>query len=222
MSQYIISPEERALRSAWINNHEGLKRELGGQDANFPERERMKAPEEEPQEGPRSPFRHAGSLYPTEALEMLVASREEPDVPIDGQMERMLGSWIANSIVDYPIYIQDLFRAIHKLKCLPGVYLRLNLACLAIPPMRRQGEAGDDGPEVFTGWRRRRMRRLLGEHKLYCPHIQQVYDRLREIHYTYNLEQALLGWMGYLIVKRVALKAKEAPEVKLPLLGFSG
>jgi hypothetical protein len=222
---FIISAEEQAFRAAWINHHEGLKRELAGEDGKFPKIDHDEdAAAVDPEEGPWSPYRHAGSLYPAEALEVLAESRDEPEVPIDGTMERLLGSWIASHITDYPAYVQDLFAAINKLKCLPGVYLRLNLACLAQPTMRPQGGISFDGPEIFVGKRRRQVRRFLMEQRLFSPHIQQVYDGLREAHNSYSLEQALLGWMGYLIVKRVVLKAGSAPEaadIQFPLLGFS-
>lgn len=165
-------------------------------------------------------FTYADILYPASALDKLALSRTplwDKSINIDTKLKSMLGQWL-RAVKDYREYAAQLFAAIHLRKCEDGVFLRLNLECLAPPDIStttisvRGRTITLQKPTRTTITMRDNLKRFLSEHRRYIADMNTIYDRLKTIHVSYDLEQALLGWAGFLVLRAAA---KNSPDVRL-------
>lgn len=169
-------------------------------------------------------FKYHDILYPAEALSILAMSRQmlEHFNP-DNLLEAKLAEWLQRNVIDYNQYSLKLFEAIGELGCMEGVYLRANLLIIAPPEPTRVRIAGGNRrrPQVVErvphkslgSTQRRRLRDMLVEKKRFDGNLNSVYHRLGRLHTQYNLEQALLSWMGYILMKTAAGKEPSVPRL---------
>jgi len=152
-------------------------------------------------------------LYPKEAIDILCLSRSDKwpiNGPPDPILEKVLTLWLRDRI-DPNQYSIQLFEAIKKLDCLDGVYLRLNFDIITQPTatyIKVDGVTKNKSKTQFSGETRIRIKQFLKQDGKYLSHIDDVYNGLRRIHEQYDLEQSLLAWMAYLVIKAVAENAQ--------------
>jgi hypothetical protein len=159
-------------------------------------------------------FPYADRLYPKEALTILALSRTcfWPGDDVDAILETMLTQWLRETISDTRAYTHMLWDAINTLGSSQGVFLRLNLNCVAgisqnrITVTTRFGTVTQERAprrDTLQGVARERIKNFLRHQNAYCPDLSIVYNRLKQIHNQYNLEQALVGWMGYVVLRTI-------------------
>lgn len=159
--------------------------------------------------------KYAGILYPEEAVAMLQLSRSRhwPGYSPDGVLEYCLVEWMSKIEQSPEEYAQNLFNALHELDCLEGVYLRLNHDVIALMDMSTIRITTPIGStvhkkrprrDVLIGETRKRVKTFLQKEGKFAGHIDVVYSGLQRVHATYDLEQSLLSWMGYIIVRTIA------------------
>jgi len=190
-------------------------------------------------------MRHCNELYPIEAASILQLSRTKwwPGFDVDAVLEACMTEWLQRKVQgahedDYiATFSKLLLNALEELKCLEGVYLRLNHDVVAQPdlssvrivtPVGTVTHRTEPRRNVLMGAVRERVRTLLQSQNAYANQLDVIYNGLQRIHQTYNLEQSLLSWMGYLIVRSVAanqqpiitenqlLIAQQQPRIEAP------
>jgi hypothetical protein len=155
-------------------------------------------------------YHYTNILYPADALTILAFSRSihwPTSLQPDFVLETLLLNWLRT--ISITNYTKDLFEAMQKLKCEDGMFLRLNFDTIAQPDMTSikiynteiKTEQNKPKSTAFTGELRRNMRQFLIDYGRFTTNIDTLYTGLETIHYQYNLEQSLLSWMGYIIVK---------------------
>jgi|19_taG_2_1085344.scaffolds.fasta_scaffold00118_15 hypothetical protein len=160
-------------------------------------------------------LKYANELYPIEATTILQLSRTShwPGYEPDVVLEKCLTIWLERKIDDPNIYSVSLLRALEELDCLEGVYLRLNFDAVAQPeissvrittPLGTTTQKREPRKSVLMGAARKRIREFLKGQQKYSANLNPIYSGLQRIYQTYDLEQSLLSWMGYLVVRSVA------------------
>lgn len=120
-------------------------------------------------------------------------------------------------------------KAIDARDCMDGVFLRLNLNAIAKPennqitiisgqtvnhkwmtqqrPTKEVTITRTPKKDAFVGQLRDKIKQFLQSQNRYTSSIDAVYSGLHKSHISFDFEQALLGWMGYLILRTIAEKA---------------
>jgi hypothetical protein len=155
-------------------------------------------------------------LYPERAAEILQLSRTRywPGYEVDAVLEACLTKWIKENVGDLDEYARILYEAIIELECTDGLFLRLNHDVVAQPDTSTirvsttQGsvEVGSGQPrrQVLMGRARQHMKVLLQREGQYASSLDVIYNGLKRIHDSHTIEQSLLSWMGYLVVRSIA------------------
>lgn len=168
---------------------------------------------------PRNTFKYIDKLYPELAMKVILLSKTRywPGCDIDAVLEGILLDWISQNINDMQLYVQDLLDAIKETKCMAGALLRLNLNAIAQPsydtitiitPDNKHTTIREQPRKsVFTGSMRRKVISFLQQQDKYVPNINTIYNSIQHIHTYYNNEQALLGWMGYIVLRAILEKS---------------
>lgn len=160
-------------------------------------------------------YKYADKLYPRDALTVLALSRTRfwPGFDTDAVLETMLSQWLQQVIENYTIFARRLFEAAHERDCLDGIFLRLNHDIIIQPEVTRISIATKFGAvtqereprrQVLTGEARERVKRFLQQQRKFTGEINIVYEGLSRIYRQYDLEQSLISWMGYLVMRAIA------------------
>lgn len=156
--------------------------------------------------------KYADKLYPRLALSILALSRTNNwpyDINIDKYLEAMLVEWSHNNINDPQTYVSDLLSAIDHRQCINGILTRLNYHVLV---QDEDDEIVIRGIEIkkpikqqnFNSDLKRKIAIFLKSQNNFTNKISEVYKTLSNNHESYDHEQALMSWMGYLIIKTIA------------------
>lgn len=163
-----------------------------------------------------SEAQYEDTLYPRQAALILTLSRTRywPGFEVDAILEACLSQWIKENVENLDDYARQLYEAILELDCIDGLFLRLNHDVVAQPDTSTirvstshgSVEVGSSQPrrQVLLGKARQHMKTLLQREGQYMGSLDHVYAGLKNIHDSHNIEQALLSWMGYLIVRSLA------------------
>lgn len=158
-------------------------------------------------------FRHINKIYSEEAAEALLLSSTNywPGADLDDVLEGILLIWLKNKNPnDIREYVAALSDAINESNCMEGIYLRLNLNTVTHPlPDNIRihthfGTVSQTKPphkSAFTGELRDKMKSFLIQEEQYTGSLNIIYDRLAGIKQEYTLEQNLLSWMGYIVIR---------------------
>lgn len=165
-------------------------------------------------------FRYMGEVYPAEAAEALLLSGTNhwTGANLDDALEGILLIWLKDKDPDdIQEYVEALANAIEELKCMEGVYLRLNLntiAQAAPDSIRIRTHFGEISQTklprkgVFAGELREKMKFFLAKQGKFAGNLNTVYSGLARIGQEYSPEQTLLSWMGYVVVRAMAENSK--------------
>ena len=165
-------------------------------------------------------FRYMDKIYSTEAAEALLLSGTSywPGADLDDILEGMLLLWLKNKNPDHiREYVAALSEAINESNCMEGIYLRLNLNTVTHPlpdSIRIHthfGTVSQTKPphkSAFTGELRNKMKSFLHREGQYIGNLNTIYDGLARIKQEYTLEQTLLSWMGYIVVRAMVENSK--------------
>lgn len=160
--------------------------------------------------GPLNPgFTYTDQLYPLEALSILAVSRADGyQFQPDDLLEQFLGDWLRERRGDARDFTRLLFAAIQDRDCADGTIWRLNHYVTA--PYNIRGWSPAKCREEAQS--RRRIGNFLRENKTLVRNADKIYMGLAKVHQRFDLEQSLLSWMGYIVIKRLA--ALDAVPVK--------
>ena len=158
-------------------------------------------------------FRYIDKIYSTEAAEALLLSGTSywPGTDLDDILEGILLLWLKNKNPDHiREYVATLSDAINESNCMEGIYLRLNLNTVTHPlpdSIRIHTHFGivsqtkPPHKSAFTGELRNKMKSFLHREGQYIGSLNIIYDGLARIKQEYTLEQTLLSWIGYIVVR---------------------
>lgn len=159
-------------------------------------------------------FVYSGILYHPLAPSILELSRSDywTGHDIDGVLEGLLKSWLKETKPNYDEFMKTLFEAIYNLECIQGVLLRLNFDAVSQPAHSRTiintrfgtiTKESEPRHQVLLGTAREEAKRLLSNQKQFSRDLNHITNGLRSIHQTYTLEQTLISWMGYIILRAI-------------------
>lgn len=143
-----------------------------------------------------SAYKYAGTLYPEEALDILAKSRNPQSAfNPDNMLTECLGNYITTNYA-LPEYAEKLYKAINKRSCLNGVLLRLN------NHLQTQIDiTGKTAKQInHIKQSRQKIRTFLQSNDCHITSRDTIYGGLATIHWQHDLEQALLGWAGAILI----------------------
>lgn len=156
--------------------------------------------------------KYADKLYPRSALSILALSRTNNwpyEINIDKYLEIMLVEWSRNNINDPQTYVSELLAAINDRECINGILTRLNYHILVQDEddeiiIRGIGIKKPVKQQNFNVDLKRKIAAFLKSQNNFTNKMSEVYKALSDNHGLYDHEQALMSWMGYLIIKTIA------------------
>ncbi len=172
---------------------------------------------------PLAGARHAGVLYPNDALRLVVAERAGMVIQVDQQLEALLRRWWAKMVPDPMAYLKELFASLEE-DGQEGMWLRLEFAALdGMEPdeVRIAGVTVYWGPQKLGSSVRARLTRLLRSAGRPVVSLADVEGRIRQLMMTAPIErseQILMGWIAFLMLRKLAASRDLDDLPSLPAL----
>jgi len=154
--------------------------------------------------------RYVGKLYPAEALSIIELSRTQfwpTNVNIDKFLSYYLLAWLEQHGGSVPEYTKQLFRACDEQHCTDGIYYRLNLSILVTTPdkitidTRAGSVTKQTNVDTLSFSVKTKIKGFLAHQGKYRADIKLLYLAIDHARAHYTLEQALLSWLGSLVVR---------------------
>lgn len=160
-------------------------------------------------------YTYTNQLYPSIAIDILAFSRSSrwSTGSPDQLMEEIIAAWLKTR-VNPDQYFIELFHAIENSGCLDGVYHRLNLMAIMKPEqpniikiITKYGSQtiAEDKPTKYKPFEdedtKNAVKEFLKEKEKFIETLSSVCYELKEDFRLYNLEQSLLAWIGYLVLR---------------------
>lgn len=177
--------------------------------------------------GYENQYKYTSILYPSLALNILALSRSSHwrGFGPDKLIEEIIAKYISEHC-NIDNYERELFKAITDRDCLDGVYYRLNYMILLTNVMPDKTTVATKygvyshiekiEPEAAPFYdlkTKEAIKEFLVEKDAYDDKIASVTGKIQKIYKEYDLEQSLLAWVGYIILRhRIDTTTKMSPQ----------
>lgn len=151
---------------------------------------------------------YINELYPKFAIETLILSRFDQKWPVWTTIDNVLyhimdcwiREWISNNKTTAQEYIQVLSCAIKSLNCEEGMYIKLNMDLLSTS-MSIQYKDRIIAPRNINTENKKLLKDALQKLNQYYTNVDKLYQKAKQIHDEYTIEQSLISWIGFITTK---------------------
>ena len=160
-------------------------------------------------------LQYANILYPLDAAKIILLSwTGKISEDIDETIEKLFKEWYVKNGLKEDEYTKELWTAIQHLDCKLGVQYRLNVDALTqLIPQRTEISTKFGRIRCESNLHKTEKKPLSKEakHKIralfskdFISNINVLYNHIGGIKSNYTIEQTILSWIGYIVVRTIA------------------